>query len=246
MFTRCTACHTVHPVNAALLAQGGGRYRCGKCKQSNDALACLFDEWPDAGDRPPAAGDMPVLGLAIDMEAAARSRQEAIDAADEVAAAMPSAGHNRAMRFGWMALAAATLITVIFLAADYFGRPLPMRDTLVRFGVLDPLPSEPYRNLSYIHLVSRDLRTHPTRPGALQLSATIVNRAARTQPYPVLEVLLLNSAGMELSRQRFEPKDYLARGIPRDSGMTPQAYLPLVLDLDDPGARAVGFEINFR
>ena len=76
MFTRCTACHTVHPVNAALLAQGGGRYRCGKCKQVNDALASLFDEWPAAGDRPPTAGDVPVLGLSIDLEAAARSRRE--------------------------------------------------------------------------------------------------------------------------------------------------------------------------
>jgi len=27
--------------------------------------------------------------------------------------------------------------------------------------------------------------------------------------------------------------------------MTPQAYLPLVLDLPDPGREAVGFELNF-
>jgi hypothetical protein len=229
-----------------LLAQGGGSYRCGKCKQTNDALASLFDERPAAGERPPAAGDMPVLGLTIDLEAAARARREPADATAETDGGKPAAGYSRAARFGWIALTVATLVAVIILSADYFDRPLPMRETLVRFGLLDPLPSKPYRNLSYIHLVSRDLRTHPTRPGALQLSATIVNRAAHTQPYPVLEVLLLNSAGMELSRQRFEPKDYLARGIPRDSGMTPQAYLPLVLDLDDPGARAVGFEINFR
>ena len=158
----------------------------------------------------------------------------------------PTAGYSRTARVVWIALAVTTLAAVIFLSADYFQRPLPMRDTLVRLGLLEPLPSKPYRNLSYIHLVSRDLRTHPTRPGALQLSATIVNRAARTQPYPVLEVSLLDASGDELARRRFEPQDYLARGIPSDSGMTPQAYLPLVLDLDDPGAQAVGFEINFH
>jgi predicted Zn finger-like uncharacterized protein len=246
VFTRCKACHTVHPVNAALLAQNGGRYRCGKCNQTNDALAALFDEWPAAGDRPPSAGDMPVLGLAIDLEAAARARLEPADATPVADGGKPAAGYSRAARYGWIALVVATLIAVIFLSADYFDRPLPMRDTLVRLGLLEPSPSKPYRNLSHIHLVSRDLRTHPERPGALQLSATIVNRAARTQPYPVLEVTLLDAAGGELARQRFEPKEYLARGIPRDSGMTPQAYLPLILELDDPGEQAVGFEINFQ
>ena len=43
MYTRCPGCHTVHPVNAALLASGGGRYRCGKCNKVNNALEALFD-----------------------------------------------------------------------------------------------------------------------------------------------------------------------------------------------------------
>ena len=141
MFTRCTACHTVHPVNAALLAQNGGRYRCGKCNQTNDALTSLFDEWPSAGDRPPSAGDMPVLGLAIDLEAAARARQEPNDAIAEAVGGKPAAGYSRAARYGWIGLIIATLIAVIFLSADYFDRPVPMRDTLVRLGLLEPPPS---------------------------------------------------------------------------------------------------------
>ena len=56
MYTRCPACHTVHPVNASLLAQGGGKYRCGKCNKSANALESLFDEWPEPGDKPPGAG----------------------------------------------------------------------------------------------------------------------------------------------------------------------------------------------
>ena len=56
MFTRCPGCHTVHPVNAALLARGGGRYRCGKCNRAGNALDALFDDWPEAGEAPPAAG----------------------------------------------------------------------------------------------------------------------------------------------------------------------------------------------
>ena len=101
-------------------------------------------------------------------------------------------------------------------------------------------------NLERIHLVSRELRSHPTVPGQLRLSATIVNRAARAQPWPDLEITLLDAAGQQVARVRFSPADYLSSGSAVEAGMTPQAYLPLVLDLDDPGRQAVGFELEFR
>jgi predicted Zn finger-like uncharacterized protein len=246
VFTRCTGCHTVHPVNAALLAQGGGQYRCGKCNKTNNALESLFDEWPAAGTRPPPAGQLPVLGLTIDLRAAARSGPEHDDEAEEEAGSAPAAGSSPVLRYSWMALAVAILVAAMLLSVNYFGQPPALRSALVRMGLQEAPPTKVFRDLSYIQMVSRELRSHPTRPGALQLSATIVNRAARTQPYPVLEVVLLDASGEALASHRFEPKDYLARGIPRNSGMTPQAYLPLVLELDDPGAQAVGFEINFR
>jgi hypothetical protein len=102
------------------------------------------------------------------------------------------------------------------------------------------------RDLDSIHLVNRELRSHPIIPGRLRLSATIVNRAQRSQPYPDIEVALLDSAGQVVLRERFTPSDYLAAGSAADGGMTPQAYLPLTLELADPGAQAVGFELQFR
>jgi len=250
VFTRCTACHTVHPVNAALLASGAGRFRCGKCNQVGNALEALFDEWPDAGDKPPARGAVPELGLDLDLKSAAEARPYADGAAP---GGDDSAGPARAkwlIRASWITLAVITVCAAVYLYAEFTDRPLlqqpGIRNTLIGFGLVDEAPSRPYRNLSFIHVVSRELKSHPSRPGMLQLSATIVNRAARTQPYPELEVLLLNSGGRVLARARYRPRDYLARGIPPGSGMTPQAYLPFVLDLPDPGDRAVGFEINFH
>ena len=66
MYTRCKGCHTVHPVNASLLARAGGKFRCGKCNKTGNALEALFDEWPEAGEKPPKTGPIPNLGLAID------------------------------------------------------------------------------------------------------------------------------------------------------------------------------------
>ena len=64
--------------------------------------------------------------------------------------------------------------------------------------------------------------------------------------HPKIEVTLFGAGGERVSSVRFEPEDYLAAGSDHRRGMTPQAYLPLTLDFDDPGSTAVGFEIDFR
>lgn len=261
MYTRCPGCHTVHPVNAALLAGGGGRYRCGKCNKVNTALEALFDEWPAAGARPPTAGELPVLGLSLDLQAAARSRQTPGVApdqdaeADDESTATGSGGLRWLLRLGWVAAALALAVVIVFQVAKFQGEPLldraPVRAAMERLGLREPPAAEPYRDLGLIHLVSRELRSHPDQPGRLRLNATIVNRAPRAQPWPDLEVTLLDAAGQAVSRQRFAPADYLAPGYESGSaapgkGMAPQAYLPLALDLEDPGMQAVGFELEFR
>lgn len=253
MFTRCKGCHTVHPVNARLLAQGNGQYRCGKCKKPGNALECLFDEWPAAGTRPPPTGAVPVLGLPLDLQDAEKTRlnpEEALLAgeADEESAQTGRPGRIW-LRATWITLAIALAIITTFKLADFYEQPLlelpAVQTAIVRLGIKDAPAEQPFRDLQQIHLVSRELRTHPSRPGILQLTATIVNRAPRVQPYPDLEVILLDASGQPINETRFTPSDYLAEGTATDPGMTPQAYLPLVLELPDPGNEAVGFELNF-
>ena len=104
----------------------------------------------------------------------------------------------------------------------------------------------PTGNFEWIHLVSRELRSHPTLPGTLQLTATIVNRAERPQPYPLISLKLLDAAGQPVHQQYFAPADYLPAGAGGEDGMAPEAYLPLTLEFDDPGLQAVGFELEFE
>ncbi len=261
----------MHPVNAALLAGGGGRYRCGKCNKVNNALEALFDAWPAAGARAPVVGQLPVLGLALDLEAAARSRRSADGAgagqgeseAQEAAAAEAGAERRGAglrwlVRLAWISTALVLAAVVAFQVAEFQGEPLleraPLRSAIERLGLREKPAAAPFRDLARIHVVSRELRSHPTQPGRLRLSATIVNRAAQAQPWPDLEITLLDAAGQQVMRKQFAPADYLAEGSApgratdnaAGAGMTPQAYLPLVLDLDDPGRQAVGFELEFR
>jgi hypothetical protein len=241
----------VHPVNAALLAQGGGRYRCGKCNKNANALESLFDEWPQPGDKPPGTGDPPALGLAIDLEKARASRltpeNEEEVSEEELARA---ASHSWPLRLAWVTAAALLAAVVLFKLADYYDQPVAeqpiVRSTLETLQLREPEPEQPFRDVGQIHLVSRELVSLSPGSGALRLNATIVNRANRRQPFPILAVTLLDAEGAALASHQFEPEDYLADKARSGLGMTPHAFLPLSLEMEDPGLQAVGFELQFR
>ena len=252
MFTRCPACHTVHPLNAALLAQGGGQYRCGKCNKISNALDSLFDEWPDAGARAAEKGNIPELGISIDLKAPAdaefsEQEHQAGEESDD------NAGIGRKatwVRTAWVLAALALLIVTVINLADIFREPLleraEIQKSLVKMGIRDSVPEAPFRDLSQIHLVTSEMRNHPARKDALRLSATLVNQAKQRQPYPGLEVILLDLDGQALASRLFEPSEYLAEDAKVEDGMTPGAYLSVVLDLADPGSLAVGFEFKIQ
>jgi len=252
MFTRCQACHTVHPLNAALLAQGTGKYRCGKCNKISNALDSLFDEWPDAGASAAAKGDVPELGISIDLKAPrdAEFSAEENPADEEGAGEVDVVRKGKLVRIIWIIAALALLVVTVINLADVFREPLQentsIQESLVKMGIRESVPESPYRDLSKIHLITSEMRNHPGRTDALRLSATIVNQASRRQAYPVLEVILLDSGGQALASRQFEPSEYLAEEADIQDGMTPEAYLSVVLDLADPGNQAVGFEFKIQ
>jgi len=247
MYTRCIACHTVHPLNAALLAQGAGKYRCGKCNKLNNALESLFDSWPDAGDAAPSAGKVPSLGISLDLEAA---KQDAIFVGQEPGE-FPETTRKRGIpRTAWIATAVVLSLVTALNFAHFFRQPLmataQVQRGLVEVGLQDEPVVAEIPDLDMIELVSSEMRSHPSQQGALRLNATITNRAKVKQAYPSLEVILLDSLGQPLASRIFEPSDYLAQDADPGRGMAPDAYLPLVLNLADPGQQAVGFELKIR
>jgi predicted Zn finger-like uncharacterized protein len=244
MFTRCPQCKTVHPLTAASVSHARGLVQCGLCGRSFSALSFLFDEWPAGQAHGPAKGANVVPPvLVLDAKAATANKKEAEEKArhDE--------RKDKPKPIAWRLATALLILLTIANISWTFREPLmenPRISTLVKQaesteteqGGLLKAPQK-------IQLVSRDMHTHPTRSGILVLSLTFVNLAADTQLFPDLEITLMDTASQPVAKRRLLPADYLRSGADISAGLATDVYLPVLLELGDPGEQAVGFEIQF-
>lgn len=255
MFTRCPGCQTVHTLNAILLAQGNGLYRCGKCSKVSNALQNLFDNRPAESDVSPSADaetrQLPVLGGADEQSQELESEvsgeeAELLRAAGFGVQAGESGGERKAWGAAAMVLVAVTMLNLFFVSGNKLMAQPSIRAALQGIGAIEAPPEPKYRNLDLLHLASSEMHSHPTLDETLVLNATIVNRADREQPFPQLQITLYDAQNQPLASRIFPPEQYLPKGSGTDDGMPPGAYLPVIMELLDPGKHAVGFEMKFH
>ena len=99
--------------------------------------------------------------------------------------------------------------------------------------------------VAQIRLVSREVRPHPDAPKALMISASMINDAAFTQRFPIVEVTLSDLGERAIAMRRFTPAEYLAEAESVARGFPAGATAPLVFEVADPGQEAVAFEFKF-
>lgn len=128
------------------------------------------------------------------------------------------------------------------------------RDSLVENTTLRPVLSQmcqltgcqlpPRRAVDKITLVDHLVQSHPRYKNSLLITATLMNRADFTQPFPTLEVVMTDLQQKVIARRRFSPEQYLTGGG-KHQQFTPNTEIPLMLEVVDPGDAAVGFEFHF-
>lgn len=84
----------------------------------------------------------------------------------------------------------------------------------------------------------------PGSHGAITVRASIRNAGARPQPLPLLRVTLQDRFGNRLASRDVQPRDYLPRNIPPTSLLARDQRIDAELAFVDPGASAVGFELD--
>ncbi|MDE2088993.1 MAG: DUF3426 domain-containing protein [Gammaproteobacteria bacterium] len=161
--------------------------------------------------------------------------------------------HAEAPSVWTIAAWSAGILALLFLLIAQYG--YFMRDSLAGYPPLRPWLEKlcaaahctipPLRDVAKITLLSRDVRSHPTIKGALLITATLVNRAAFAQPFPILQISFSDLAGKVIALRRFRPVEYLGKDADLRRGMPPGKRIHVVMAVMDPGRQAVTFRFDF-
>ena len=117
-----------------------------------------------------------------------------------------------------------------------------LRSTCDTLGCELPLVSAPQQ----LRLLASNVQAHPSVPGALMISASVRNDAMFAQPFPVLTVTLSDAQGQRIAMRRLQPREYLDDITVLQRGLAPGASAALLLEVEDPGDKAVAFEFGFE
>jgi predicted Zn finger-like uncharacterized protein len=266
MYTQCPECLAVYRLKAESLALGRGRVRCGSCAAEFDALACLTDELPGesftALKRRPTGTQIPQLNvpalrpnvdrpptdqreLFVDFDKTLRAQRDNPPsfARRDVPVSVPRAA------WGWVSACVLLALMLAMQMAWVYREPLLRNERVrdfalsvcARVGCKLPSVSDRVR----IALMARDVRPHPSEPGALIITATIANQAEFDQPFPIVEITLSDVNERRVAMRRFKPAEYVSESGAISRGLPAGATAMMSLEVEDPGKSAVAFEFRF-
>ena len=153
-------------------------------------------------------------------------------------------------RFWTGAVALAGLVLLVQVANSFSA-------VLATHATLGPLVKRAYALLGLSIVPRWDLdryevvrATAATNPGAssargnLVITARIRNRGTLAQPYPHVQLRLLDRWEQTVGKRAFAPADYSAEPVSPDAMLDPGASITAELVVVDPGPDAAGFEID--
>ncbi len=117
-----------------------------------------------------------------------------------------------------------------------------LREACSQLGCELPLVAAPQQ----LRLLASNVQAHPSVSGALMISASVRNDAIFAQPFPVLTVTLSDAQGQRIAMRRLQPREYLDDTTILRHGLAPGASAALLLEVEDPGDKAVAFEFGFE
>jgi len=103
----------------------------------------------------------------------------------------------------------------------------------------------PWREPAAFALLQRDVRQHPTLPGALRVTATFRNDARWSQPWPRLHITLSDGNGRVAGERSFRAEEYLG-GAPEQGELASGESVSVAMDILEPAPGIVGYDFSFR
>lgn len=263
MHTRCPQCQTVFRVTPAQLKVREGMVRCGRCQHAFVADKHIVRKIPKTA---PKGAPAPTRKRAVNKKISAPESAKPKSTASGIPHEQPKATFSaqalpspevppltrrsqiKTRNIYWVAGCIALLFLMAGQALIFYGYEFARHAPLLRPSVdilCDPLPCRrlPLIDMRRMDLVETRVAPHPRYDKALRVKATLVNRAEIAQPYPLLEVSLIDSQGQLVARRTYPPSEYLSKPEVIQQGMPPQLAINVQLDITSPNAQASGYEV---
>lgn len=100
----------------------------------------------------------------------------------------------------------------------------------------------PRRSFAEVDLVGTNIDVNPEIPGALAITASLINRAHFPQPYPPLRVTLTDREGRVVGQRTYLPSEY--RGDDGRELLPIREARNVSINLAQPSENAVGYEVE--
>jgi hypothetical protein len=100
-----------------------------------------------------------------------------------------------------------------------------------------------FRDLQRIEILERNLDTSKTGVAIFKLS--MINTAAQSQAYPILELKLIDAETNVIGTRRFTPQEYYSNKTEISAMMLSNETAQVTLEIVNPENKAVGFQIEF-
>ena len=261
MYTQCPACLTTFKVTPAQLAVRGGMVRCGICSAIFHAEQRRLQAKPEPkpADAAPAAAAPPEKEKrrpGKNRRRTGRRRSDKLRLLDKKLAEeakIPTVTQQplfaRSRRRAAVLWGLGSFVLLLLLAGQFvysYRNELATipewRPHLVDICLYAGCELRPLRDVGRIELLQTSIAPHPKYENALRIRATLVNRAAFRQAYPRMEVSLTSSAGQIIARRAFAHIQYSE--TPLEAALTPHVVATALLDITNPGGKAVGYEIR--
>jgi len=248
VYTRCPQCETTFRLTAAQLKARHGQVRCGRCQSIFQADQHLVERPPKAAKntaRKRASRKPPGREHAIPVAVTSTAAPERATAAAENT---PAPARIPKLTPFWLAGSLVLMLVLLAQGVVFYGQPLGRQIPLIQplieavCGILPCQHLAPI-DMRRIDLSETQVTPHPRYDRALRVKATIVNRADHAQPYPLLEVSLIDNQGHLVARRAYPPRDYLKKPETIAAGLPPHVAVHVGLDITSPGAKASGYEV---
>ncbi|MGH6635029.1 MAG: DUF3426 domain-containing protein, partial [Gammaproteobacteria bacterium] len=237
----------------------GGRVQCGECGVRYDALKSLCDEGalshpnvapPPSAERVVTTRRTPAK-IAVDRDLGRKVRFLAgmsKPGSDPPLGAVPPDVYPRGSR--WWTGASILLFLILLFQVAWFNA----REVALTLPVLQPALARictalgcellaPRHTLA-VKILARDVREHPKLRSMLLVNLTLLNSAKATQPFPLLQLDLMDLTGQAVASRRFQPHEYLDASVNAEGGMPSEAPVHVVLEVAEPKKRVKGFEFH--